>query len=95
MAYAWNNIILPGTGTWTGIEAKEKHFSYDLKHLTNEASYEAQIQAKNKFGWSERSDLLRFYTHSQQHTGTEQLYSNKNVQHWRRSTILPNSLKNF
>ena len=33
-----------------GAEAKEKHFSYDLKHLTTEASYEAQIQAKNKFG---------------------------------------------
>ena len=44
MAYAWNNIILPGTGTWKGVESREKHFSYDLKHLSNEASYEAQVR---------------------------------------------------
>jgi hypothetical protein len=30
---------------------------------------DSQIQAKNKFGWSERSDLLRFYTHLQLQTG--------------------------
>jgi hypothetical protein len=69
MTYAWNNIILPGTGTWKGSDNREKHFSYDLKHLSNDASYEAQIQAKNKFGWSERSDLLRFHTIIQQYTG--------------------------
>jgi hypothetical protein len=30
MTYAWNNIILPGTGTWQGADPREKHFSYDL-----------------------------------------------------------------
>jgi len=49
MAYAWNNIILPGTGTWRGVESREKHFSYDLKHLSNEASYEAQVCISTSF----------------------------------------------
>jgi hypothetical protein len=69
MSYAWNNIILPGSGTITGKQEREKHYAYDLKHLTSEANYEAQLQAKNKYGWSERSDLLKFFTHSQLVTG--------------------------
>jgi len=71
MSYAWNNIILPGSGTTTGTQEREKHFAYDLKHLTAESNYEAQLQAKNKYGWSERSDLLKFFTHSLQATGMQ------------------------
>jgi hypothetical protein len=64
MTYAWNNIILPGTGTWQGADQREKHFSYDLKHLSNDASYEAQVLAvteKNKsWGQCYVQNFLRF-----------------------------------
>ena len=40
----------------------EQRREYDLRGLNLDCEYEAQVQAKNKFGWSERSDSLRFRT---------------------------------
>ena len=33
-----------------------------IDYLKEEATYEAQIQAKNNFGWSQVSDKFEFYT---------------------------------
>ena len=37
---------------------------YDVQHLANGATYEAQVQARNKFGWSERSESVKFTAES-------------------------------
>ena len=35
-------------------------YSYDIPNLTPGIEYEAQVQAMNKFGWSQRSEAVRF-----------------------------------
>eukprot|EP00095_Tigriopus_kingsejongensis_P002801 maker-scaffold157_size297442-snap-gene-1.23 protein:Tk02801 transcript:maker-scaffold157_size297442-snap-gene-1.23-mRNA-1 annotation:"limbic system-associated membrane" len=56
--YAYNNIIINGVGT----QGFEHHQSYILENLIPNSMYEAQIQAKNKFGWSAVSDKFQFFT---------------------------------
>jgi hypothetical protein len=56
--YAYNNIIISGVGT----QGFEHHQSYILENLMPDSMYEAQIQAKNHFGWSAVSDKFQFYT---------------------------------
>lgn len=56
--YAYNNIIINGVGT----HGFEHHQSYILENLIPNSMYEAQIQAKNKFGWSGVSDKFQFFT---------------------------------
>ena len=58
MLYAYNNIIINGVGT----QGFEHHQSYILESLMPDSMYEAQIQAKNGFGWSQVSDKFQFYT---------------------------------
>ena len=58
MLYAYNNIIINGAGT----QGFEHHQSYILENLMPDSMYEAQIQAKNGFGWSSVSDKFQFYT---------------------------------
>lgn len=57
--YAWNNVILPRQNTVGGFE---QYQSYDIQHLSPGSKYEVQVQAKNNFGWSQRSESLRFST---------------------------------
>ncbi len=56
--YAYNNIIISGVGT----QGFEHHQSYILDSLMPDSMYEAQIQARNGFGWSSVSDKFQFYT---------------------------------
>ena len=42
------------------VHARVHRFSYDARHLRPGAAYEALVQARNKFGWSERSEAVRF-----------------------------------
>ncbi len=65
--FAWNNVVLPPFQqqqhekllTWK----RPLHvYSHEVSHLVSETLYEAQVQAKNKFGWSERSEALQFST---------------------------------
>eukprot|EP00094_Tigriopus_californicus_P007073 TCALIF_06809-PA protein Name:"Similar to LAC Lachesin (Schistocerca americana)" AED:0.10 eAED:0.10 QI:0/0.83/0.71/1/0.83/0.85/7/550/467 len=58
IVYAYNNIIINGVGT----HGFEHHQSYILENLIPNSMYEAQIQAKNKFGWSGVSDKFQFFT---------------------------------
>ena len=64
--YAWNNVILPRQN---GPSGYEQYYSYDIQHLLVDSRYEAQVQAKNKFGWSDRSDSLVFATMLRQKPG--------------------------
>jgi len=74
MTNAWTNLVIPGTGTTTGRQEREKHFVYKLKHLNSESYYEVQLQAKNKYGWSERSNLVTFFTYTHLVKGWQKLY---------------------
>ena len=56
--YAYNNIIINGVGT----QGFEHHQSYILEKLMPDSMYEAQIQARNHYGWSAVSDKFQFYT---------------------------------
>ena len=56
--YAYNNIIINGVGT----QGFEHHQSYILENLIPNSMYEAQIQAKNQYGWSSVSDKFQFFT---------------------------------
>ena len=56
--YAFNNIIINGVGT----QGYEHHQSYILDNLEPDSMYEAQIQAKNSYGWSLVSEKFQFYT---------------------------------
>ena len=58
--YAYNNIIINGVGT----QGYEHHQSYILESLMPHSMYEAQIQAKNKFGWSAVSEKFQFHTNA-------------------------------
>jgi len=37
-------------------------FTYEARHLKAGGKYEAVVQARNKFGWSQRSDVFVFST---------------------------------
>ena len=41
-------------------------YSYDIPLLTPGVEYEAQVQATNKFGWSQRSEAVRFVAGSEE-----------------------------
>ena len=56
--YAYNNIIINGVGT----QGFEHHQSYILEKLVPDSMYEAQIQARNHYGWSAVSEKFQFYT---------------------------------
>ena len=58
--YAYNNIIISGGET----SGYEHHQSYILDNLMPDSMYEAQIQAKNAYGWSGVSDKFQFYTNN-------------------------------
>lgn len=45
-----------------GTQGFEHHQSYILDNLMPDSMYEAQIQAKNNFGWSQVSEKFQFYT---------------------------------
>ncbi|XP_063236622.1 lachesin isoform X2 [Bacillus rossius redtenbacheri] len=54
----WNDVILrpPSDETFTHT------MSYTIRHLDHGSVFEAIVQAKNKYGWNEVSDMYQFYT---------------------------------
>lgn len=44
------------------LHTRVHRFSYTARHLRSGADYEALVQARNEFGWSERSEAVRFST---------------------------------
>lgn len=54
----WHDIILkPSNG-----ETFSHIMSYNIHGLDAASVYEAIVQAKNRYGWNEVSDLYQFYT---------------------------------
>ena len=45
-----------------GTQGFEHHQSYILEKLVPDSMYEAQIQARNHYGWSAVSEKFQFYT---------------------------------
>lgn len=59
----WHDVVLHSTPTFG--ESKTTHvMSYNIRGLEPSSVYEVIIQAKNKHGWNEVSDLYQFRTHS-------------------------------
>ncbi len=67
----WNNVILPPSSSvssdyyseFNRAHSRVHRFAYEKLQLDlrpGGAHYEAVVQAKNKFGWSQRSEMLRF-----------------------------------
>lgn len=57
----WHDVILtpaPRAGT----EPPTHPMAYTLKSLQPGSVYEAIVQAKNRYGWNEVSDIFQFYT---------------------------------
>ncbi|KAI5705516.1 hypothetical protein M8J76_011486 [Diaphorina citri] len=54
----WNDVILPAAPS----EAYNQQMSYLIRGLDPGAQYEAQVQAKNRFGWNKMSDKFQFTT---------------------------------
>ncbi|KAK7580602.1 hypothetical protein V9T40_001231 [Parthenolecanium corni] len=59
----WHDVVLHSTPAFG--ESKTTHvMSYNIRGLEPSSVYEVIIQAKNKYGWNEVSDLYQFRTHS-------------------------------
>jgi len=62
----WHDVILapnPMTASIGHVAAAGRHeASYMIRPLQPGAMYEAIVQAKNRYGWNEVSDLYKFYT---------------------------------
>ncbi|XP_021925523.1 lachesin-like isoform X1 [Zootermopsis nevadensis] len=54
----WHDVILPAPHDETFTHV----MSYNIKGLDHGSVFEAIVQAKNKYGWNEVSDLYQFYT---------------------------------
>nr|CAD7569484.1 unnamed protein product [Timema californicum] len=54
----WNDVILPAIAS----ELHTQQMYYLIKGLESGTKYEAKVQAKNRFGWSQVSDSFQFYT---------------------------------
>jgi hypothetical protein len=54
----WHDVILqpPHDETFTHV------MSYNIRGLDHGSVFEAIVQAKNRYGWNEVSDLYQFYT---------------------------------
>ena len=64
----WHDVILapnPKTAAIGHVGTDGRHeASYMIRPLQPGAMYEAIVQAKNRYGWNEVSDLYKFYTRS-------------------------------
>ncbi|KAK6618970.1 hypothetical protein RUM44_003351 [Polyplax serrata] len=53
----WRRIIIPGDGTASGPLHSKSYMLYGLDRV---ALYEAKVFSRNRFGWSDSSDVLKF-----------------------------------
>lgn len=56
----WHDIVLNPIGTKNG--ASKHIMSYMIKDLEPDSIFEAVVQARNRYGWNEISDLHQFFT---------------------------------
>ncbi|XP_044743694.1 lachesin-like isoform X2 [Chrysoperla carnea] len=55
----WHDVMLPPGGS---IDGSTHTMSYTIRGLQPAAVFEAVVQAKNRYGWNEVSDLHQFFT---------------------------------
>lgn len=56
------------------------NFNFASDNLEEDSKYEARVEARNGFGWSNQSDVFKFFTRTKGkiiHQNTTGLYSNK------------------
>ncbi|VVC95567.1 unnamed protein product, partial [Leptidea sinapis] len=61
----WHDVVIPApepTGSLT------HRVTHELRGLESGAVYEAIVQAKNRYGWNEVSDIFQFHTLGGAHT---------------------------
>ncbi|XP_048002689.1 lachesin-like [Leguminivora glycinivorella] len=61
----WHDVVLPAPAPAGSLT---HHVSHELKALQPAAVYEAIVQAKNRYGWNEVSDIFQFHTLGGPHT---------------------------
>ncbi|KAL0273993.1 UNVERIFIED_CONTAM: hypothetical protein PYX00_006540 [Menopon gallinae] len=54
----WNDVILPAIPS----EMFTQQMSYMIRGLEPSSQYEARVQARNRFGWNQLSEVFRFST---------------------------------
>ncbi|KAK6632354.1 hypothetical protein RUM44_007395, partial [Polyplax serrata] len=54
----WNDVILPAIPS----ELFSQQMSYLIRGLEPSSQYEARVQARNRFGWNQLSEIFRFST---------------------------------
>lgn len=63
----WHDVVIHAP---SHVESKATHvMSYNIRGLEPASIYEVIIQAKNKYGWNEVSDLYQFRTHNMNEIG--------------------------
>ena len=64
MYYQGNSLVMPRASSLAApSSASIVHVkSYHIKNLEPEAVYEAQVAARNKYGWVQPSELYSFHT---------------------------------
>ena len=55
----WTNIVIKGPFPY---QRNKFNYTYMLIDLKPKSNYQVLVQAKNEFGWSERSDIFKFKT---------------------------------
>lgn len=69
----WHDVILKPSGG----ETFSHTMSYDIRGLEPGSSYEAIVQAKNRYGWNEVSESMQFYTRGPSEESYGKLFYNK------------------
>jgi len=60
--YVWTHLNLMADKQ-SGVQANT---TYNIDNLEEDCKYEAKVEARNKFGWSNTSDIFQFYSKSEE-----------------------------
>jgi len=60
--YVWTHLNLMGDDN----PGPNHNMTYDIDNLEEDSKYEAKVEARNQWGWSNQSDVLRFFTRTRE-----------------------------
>lgn len=60
--YVWTHLNLMGDDN----PGPHHNITYDLDNLEEDSKYEAKVEARNQWGWSNQSDVLKFFTRTKE-----------------------------
>jgi len=61
--YVWTHLNLRGDNSNNNII---QNMTYDLDNLEEDSKYEAKVEARNVWGWSNQSDVFKFFTRTKE-----------------------------